>query len=53
MLDKAPHEFRDYCDCLDYHTLDARRCRKEGKALEAAAPLAGNGGGGGGGGGAQ
>jgi hypothetical protein len=39
MLDKAPKEFRDYCDCLDYYTLELKKCRKEGKALEKAVPL--------------
>ena len=33
MLDKAPNEFRDYCDCLDYYTCvapDARGARQLG-----------------------
>ncbi|KAI8472179.1 MAG: hypothetical protein J3K34DRAFT_215326 [Monoraphidium minutum] len=39
MLEKAPREFKDYCECLDYYTLDIRKCRAEQKTLEKAAPL--------------
>eukprot|EP00879_Flechtneria_rotunda_P003522 GHRR01003753.1.p2 GENE.GHRR01003753.1~~GHRR01003753.1.p2 ORF type:complete len:103 (+),score=17.58 GHRR01003753.1:226-534(+) len=39
LYDKAPREFKDCIECLDYYTLDLKKCHQELKALEKAAPL--------------
>lgn len=39
LYDKAPQEFKDCVECLDYYTLDLKKCHKELKSLEQAAPL--------------
>jgi len=39
MYDKAPQEFKDYVECLDYYTLNLTKCHKELKALEKSFPI--------------
>lgn len=41
LYDKAPREFKDCIECLDYYTLDLKKCHKEIQTLEEAMPLDG------------
>lgn len=40
VMAKAPKEYTDYAKCMDYYTLDVRKCEEEKKAFEQACPWA-------------
>lgn len=39
VMDKAPEEFKEYAQCLDFYGLRFARCRDKQKAFEAAFPI--------------